>query len=568
MHWDWHWFRPWAARIRRAATSRYGAFVFGFVIYIQGMALFFGLRARHSQYVVELPLLLAVFAALVEVLRPARWRAVAAAFPIVIIYLGHDLYMLVYREVPDWREFARISELYDSLSWPLLVLLTSALAAPVGLWVWQLDRGRLRSRRAGGLIALLLLVASVMWAPRLIAGPAHALLPLQSWSHWRNVRFYGRLSMSLVRQAEQRIVREQLAQYSPSEESRRSVDPAFVAALERRNVHIVVLESFFDPRLFTAVRYDVLPVPEEFAALFDGHIGGALSPAFGGGTSRAEMEVLCGVPALGIFGSEEFNVFTGAPTPCLPNLLADAGFATQLAYPFKPSFYNAQRAYRGLGFASLLFGDRFAPAGSDALSLARLDDRYLFDSHLYDEILARTRAHRARGTPLLSYVLTMYGHTPYVMNEAVRPRRVRLVDHEEPLATVVNMAWYRAEAMARFVPALFAVDPDAMLVLVADHLPPMPLGAMAYDRWGYRGRFTGDSPQRFHENFVAVFDRGVPVDVGLVRHYQLFDLLLDRLSRGAWCAKVACERVPPDLEREVYLDDYTRILGLAARSLP
>ncbi len=569
MHTPWQRLPAWAARLRRAATNRYAAFVLGFVLYTQGMELCFGLGARASQYLVELPLLLLIFGALVEVLRPTRWRTLLAALPILIVYLGHDLYMLVYRDVPDWRDFARIGELYDSLSWPLQVLLTTALLAPVGLWLWQLDRRRLVSRRAGGLIVLLLLGMGVAFAPQLIASPAHAVLALETWSHRRNVRYYGRFTMSLVRQAEQRIVRAQLATFAATsarlEASPRFVDPDFGARLDRRNVHIVVLESFFDPRLFTAVRYTTPPVPREFAALFDGHIGGALSPAFGGRTSRSEMEVLCGVPALGLFGSEEFNVFTGAPTPCLPNLLRGAGFATQFAYPFKPTFYNAQRAYRGMGFSTLLFGERFAPRGDDALSLARLDDRYLFDGYLYDEILARTQVHKERGAPLLSYVLTMYGHTPYEMNETERPRQVHLADHEEPLATLVNMAWYRALAMAQFVPALFAVDPDAVLVMVADHLPPMPMGAQTYDRWGYRGRFTGDREERLYENFVIVFDRGAPVDVGLVRHYQLFNLVLDRLSGGAWCKQVACARVPKDEEPTLYREDYTRILGLAAR---
>ncbi|MCB2215224.1 hypothetical protein [Desulfofustis glycolicus] len=71
--------------------------------------------------------------------------------------------------------------------------------------------------------------------------------------------------------------------------------------------------------------------------------------------------MLCGVPALRKLSGIEFDVFTGSRTLCLPNILSEAGYQTIATNAFYPDFFNATKAYRGLGFASINFPREFAP---------------------------------------------------------------------------------------------------------------------------------------------------------------------------------------------------------------
>ena len=67
-----------------------------------------------------------------------------------------------------------------------------------------------------------------------------------------------------------------------------------------RNVHMIVLESFWDPALLKAAGLSEDPVDPAFRRLWAqaGH-SRALSPVFGGYTANAEFEALCGFPVAG-----------------------------------------------------------------------------------------------------------------------------------------------------------------------------------------------------------------------------------------------------------------------------
>ena len=116
--------------------------------------------------------------------------------------------------------------------------------------------------------------------------------------------------------------------------------------LKPRNVHLLILESFLDPRLFRDLKLSRDPVHPDFAALFGDQLGLSIAPVFGGATSQAEFEVLCGVPALERLSSVEFNTFTGAPARCLPDLLGQLGYRAVASNAYKPNFFNTQSAYK------------------------------------------------------------------------------------------------------------------------------------------------------------------------------------------------------------------------------
>ena len=150
------------------------------------------------------------------------------------------------------------------------------------------------------------------------------------------------------------------------------------------------------------------PAPPEFKALRKKmHV--ATSPVFGGGTAQAEFEILCGVPALELYTSAEFNMLHGAKTPCLPNMLAEVGYRTIATQSYKPDFFNSEKAYHSLGFEEINFPTVFA--GSRPTYLKYEDrENYIFDGDLYDQNLAYVEKVIADGRPFLNYVLGTYGH--------------------------------------------------------------------------------------------------------------------------------------------------------------
>ena len=92
-----------------------------------------------------------------------------------------------------------------------------------------------------------------------------------------------------------------------------------------RNVHMIVLESFWDPMALTAAGLSEDPLDPAFRELRaqTGH-SRTLSPVFGGYTANAEFEVLCGFPV-----TEDRVFFEGSlrrEVPCLPSHLEAAGY--------------------------------------------------------------------------------------------------------------------------------------------------------------------------------------------------------------------------------------------------
>ncbi|HHO46968.1 MAG TPA: hypothetical protein ENN06_00675 [Desulfobacteraceae bacterium] len=97
--------------------------------------------------------------------------------------------------------------------------------------------------------------------------------------------------------------------------------------------------------------------------------GLSISPVFGGATAQAEFELLCGVPAMRELSGVEFNVFTGADTPCLPNILGKSGYHAVATNGFRPDFFNSPNAYEGIGFDKAYYPKEYAPAMESYLSL-------------------------------------------------------------------------------------------------------------------------------------------------------------------------------------------------------
>jgi phosphoglycerol transferase MdoB-like AlkP superfamily enzyme len=543
------------AALLLAAATAYGLAVPGRIVDLE-----------WTEALTEAPLLVYLYALLLAPLRRSRWALLAAAVPLAALYLIHDVYVLRLGLVPNIADFALVPDLFSALSGERRFVVGLFLAAPVALWAFAVERPLRWPGRSGALLAAPALLAAfaLRLAPAAVYHAVDAVTADEEWSDGLTVDHWGRLYAALLREARRAGFSAGLRGYTPIDRSPLHVGRPLLSALDGRNVHVVVLESFVDVRRLEGVRFSSPPVSPEFAALADPFIGSSVSPVFGGETARAEFEVLCGVPSLRLYGLE-FLSFTGAPTYCLPRILRDAGYHTVLTFPHGPIFFNTRRAYPALGFEELLFGDRYAGPGQESVAMRGQD--YLFDGDLFPQNLDKVARLVREGRPFLNYVLTIYGHWPFDIDEKAHPSQIDVTPPEEDLRKIANQMRLRTEALAAYLAGLRAVDPRGIIVMVADHLPPLVGGPGEYARLGYaslsglRERAPASVP---YENFLLVVTDAAPRKLPLMRHFDLPHWILDELSHGAYCREKHCDFGRLPVVPAEYLDRYRTILGLAA----
>ncbi len=161
---------------------------------------------------------------------------------------------------------------------------------------------------------------------------------------------------------------------------------------------------------------------------------------------------------------------------------------------------------------------------------------------------------------MLNYALSMEGHTPFRLDSELQPVVVKPEPSDPLLEYLANKTYYRSKALADYVRQIFARRPKGVFLAVTDHVPPMPEGAAFYEKWGYQGRATGASEAKYLECFLLLVVDGQVRSVGLVRHYHLYQLILNELTGGLYCARRRCFDTSAEAERAME-PDYRAILA-------
>ncbi len=227
---------------------------------------------------------------------------------------------------------------------------------------------------------------------------------------------------------------------------------------------------------------------------------------------------------------------------------------------------NSPRAYRSLGFAHIVYGRDEAPSsGDDFIDTRNTRTSYLFDGEVYRQVLERFGASVRAGKPTFAFVLTMYGHQPDHLDPVTQPKVVTPAPPDPTVEVLANEAYYRTEALVDLFDGVRAIDPRALVVLVADHLPMLPAGEEDLDRLGYRGRVLGGRRDRVYEVPLIVVDGGRLVRPPLLHHFDLPALVLDHLTGGEYCKAKRCAFGRLETDRQQYVNEYLTVLGLGAR---
>lgn len=511
-----------------------------------------GLPSMLPAWRMEIPLLLYIYFYFNQITRQSRWQYLTAVLPIILIYAIFDIYHVLFGRLLRITEVTEVPEMFQVMPIQNKMLLILAVGLPLAIFLRSVQWRRTRPLIYGAVPLLALVVAVEGFPAYFMAGFERTQKPIDWMSDAKSAGFNGRISMSLYNEARRISSIEKTLAYRDNSRFLSAfgneVDRVREVGL-KQNVHLIVLESFLDPNLLRNARFSRNPEHPAFEAIFKNKGGFSISPVFGGATAQAEFEVLCGVPAMRELSGIEFDVFTGAQTLCLPNILGQAGYHTMATNAFSPDFFNSTKGYEGVGFANIFYPSEYAPGVETYFSIGDVtDEAFMYDGDLLSQNLAFVSKwlQQNPGKPLMNYIMTIYGHTPHLINLDKRPKAVEIKGkgtfRDEQLERAVNQYYYRTQVIAAYVRELMRIDPNSIIILVSDHLPSLTYGPNTYKELHYLGN-TDDS---IHLNRIYIVENGRAVHYDTIHHYDVPRLILNYVTKAKSSHTFTVNTEPPD----------------------
>ncbi len=303
------------------------------------------------------------------------------------------------------------------------------------------------------------------------------------------------------------------------------INTAFPPA-PRRNVHIILLESFWDPTLLQGVQFNRDPLAGGLRELWiESESSTLLSPVFGGYTANAEFEILCGFPVAE--DSVKFERRFNKAAPCLPEVLKKAGYQTVASHPNVASFWNRINVYPRMGFEKRWFLN-------DYIAEDMAKNEFMGDRTYYQQTQHKLKQLTDNTRPLLNYMVTIFGHLPYPLTED-RPVMITATHTTDTVAAYANNIYYKSIELMAYLKQLRDEDPDALIILFGDHLPNLGANFSGYTQAHFladkRHEFDAEMTRRFTETpLIVINGRQGVLNTKTMAMYQLPHAILNWLS--------------------------------------
>lgn len=409
----------------------------------------------------------AIFLMLVRAAGADRRRLlVALALWLLLFQVSHVLKLLALGSPVFFSDISTLGVLATVLPPWQVAAACLALVALAGLLLYSVRPARLK-QLPWSLAALLLPVAlyyGAPWEARLVG----ALLKENANDYVTHLQRRGGMQFLL----DQRARKHELALKGRNILDGTKLDerPQLAA---RRNVHLVLLETFWDPKALKAYQFSRDPFDPRFRRLLEqGGNSAVMTPHFGHLTANAEFEALCGLPATedAVFQNRLKDVL-----PCLPRILRELGYQTLASHTNHRDSWGRDTAYRYMGFANFNAYEAFVRDD--------LDGVFLNDASFYRQ--NRTVVSRFdRSTPYFNYLVTISSHYPYQLNGDRRPPLVNVSPADAQVQDYANVLAYSSRAFMDWVEAVRKDDPDALIVAFGDHAPALPPDQRPYAESG------------------------------------------------------------------------------------
>lgn len=380
-------------------------------------------------------------------------------------------------------------------------------------------------------LVTILLVITVAYKPAMLLDPIDKYTGNSVWDQRSNYLWHGATLYSL--QETTRFFA--LADVPPDIDAVQEAAESLLSAVPKRvaidkpftprNIHIVLLESFWDANGLKKAGYNQNPLSPEFRKLWkSAGYSHALTPVFGGYTANSEFEVLCGFPVTK--DNVKFERQLINDVPCLPHILGDQGYRTVVSHPNVPVFWNRVNAYRNIGFQQYFAKDDFI--------LDDMNREFLADSSLYRQVLEKISDSLDKKQPVLDYIVTYFGHWNYPLSES-RPNKITSKSSVEEVSSYANTTYYKSRELMDFIAQLKKRDPDSIIVVFGDHLPFLGENFAGYVDsdvlTANRSDFSTEMFKFYVSTPMIIIDgqKGT-VDVGSLPLYQVPKLLLGLLN--------------------------------------
>ncbi|NLF53748.1 MAG: sulfatase-like hydrolase/transferase [Thauera phenolivorans] len=497
------------------------------------IAHFVGVAPRPQAWLRDLLAHLVIGGLLFPMARSVLRFGVAMAVLFSAFTLGNALKLAVLGGpvMPD--DFVAAKNLFLLLEGWRLWASVAMLALPLVTLMWMFDWRR--ARAWGALATVVAGLSAVLAQPAPVAAWMDARFGDWVWNQRGNYEMRG-LPIHLVQEAARNLARRGAAPQADQVDEALTLlgatrpSPFLKTAIGRqgrggRNVHMIVLESFWDPMALEAAGLSADPLDPAFRKLWKATGNArALSPVFGGYTANAEFEALCGFPV-----KTDAVFFEGRlrrDVPCLPRHLGEAGYLSFASHPNAAPFWNRINAYRRVGFEHY-WSDR-------DFELDDMNREFLSDASLYRQVLERVGPQLEGAQPVFNYVLTYFGHLDYPLN-AERPARIDTTTDNALVEAYANTVYYKSRELMAFLGELRARDPDAIVVLFGDHLPSLGWNHGGYAESGLlapnREQFDDPMFRTLVSTPLVVIDgRRGPLRTGDLPIYALPALILDLLG--------------------------------------
>ena len=469
----------------------------------------------------EIFLIALIGSALISVLKYKWYSYVLVAAPVLFFYYFFNEFYIYFNRFPRISDINEIPEMMSVISnlEVIIVLLCSSLY--LFLFVWAIDKKRAKRPYLLVLVIVLFFFSMNLRPKTYIALFENLKFEYVSWDLKSTVIKSGYLNFMLYEEASKNYLFNQLSDGLLSE--KQALIQPLRTDLEARNIHLIVLESFYDPNMFQNLKFSKNPIHPDFLDSLYLYKNHSLAPVYAGGTPQTEFELLTGAPALAMFGSVEFNFFTGAKIQnSLPNRLRDIGYYTLATNGLTPDIFNSYNAYKGLGFdeQNYLNGKTYLKKKEENLVIF---DGDLFDQNLiYIENLIKTKP----TTPIFNYIMGMYGHSPFELDPDRHPAIIDVYLEENQLENnrfvrSVNQIYYRTMAISDYINKLSELDPNSIIIVIGDHLPKIDnINKLGYELGNIKRLpffVVKDSrPQKFDREF---------------HHYDIPNIIIEYLSK-------------------------------------
>jgi|TARA_B110000259_G_scaffold75291_1_gene88529 hypothetical protein len=323
----------------------------------------------------------------------------------------------------------------------------------------------------------------------------------------------------------------------------------------KKNIHIIILESYLDLQGFDNLEFDTTALHDEWRAWNEKYAISALSPVTGGGSAQAEFEILCGAKSILEYGTE-FNRLGGMAIPCLPNFLKNFGYSTFASQPIYSSFFNAKKAYESIGFDKIWLAEN--------LDMSKLRNGWLPDELFFDQHLKLITPYLTMDQPIVNYLFAVGCHSQNNMGKNDSKINIAF-NTSEIVENYLNCYLSTSHSVREYIRKINEIDSNNIFLILPDHLPPFKsskLKKMGINQFSdpsinlendSSNNNTDLSIANGHINYGYLIHDGRILHERNIAYYEIPEILIDIVSNGELCIELSCSSQDSNI---MFQEDY------------